>query len=478
VPSDLLTSLLSNAWAVLLVILFFGGSIFVHELGHFLAARWRGVHVERFSIGFGPAIWSWRAKDGVEYRIAWIPLGGYVLLPQLADLGPLEGAVTSDISKLPPVTYTSKVIVFLAGAFFNVMFALFLACIVWAVGMNERSDLITTRVGYVSQKLELPNKQTVPGPAYVAGLQVGDVITAVDGHRVSKWIDIPFRLVVGSGHSESQGRIATLSILRNGSPMEIVVRPQLIGEEEERKIGIQAGYELLVGRVTAHSPAEAAGFKPKDEIIKLNGAGVINVTTFAEIYDGAVDAPLAAVVRREGREETLTIPPHHKADTIDNLGVDFTTGFQMVHVSPIAQIGEIVDWTIQTFTSMFNRHSDVTFTKTANGPAGIIRGFYEAAQVGMMAVISFTILINISLAMFNLLPMPVLDGGQILFATIARLRGRALPLNLVMAAQGTFLVLLLSLAMYVTIFGDLRRWARDLKADRTRTTTTATPAAK
>src|SRR5882672_10972273 len=116
--SDLLPTLLSNVWAIFLVVVFFGGSIFVHELGHFLAARRRGVHVERFSIGFGPAIWSWRGKDGVEYRIAWFPLGGYVLLPQLADLGPIEGESVADVAKLPPVSYTTKMIVFVAGAAF------------------------------------------------------------------------------------------------------------------------------------------------------------------------------------------------------------------------------------------------------------------------------------------------------------------------------------------------------------------------
>src|SRR5215210_9124505 len=103
--------LFSNLWAIFLVVLLFGGSIFVHELGHFLAARRRGVHVERFSIGFGPKIFSWRGKDGVEYRLSWIPLGGYVLLPQLADLGPIEGESAADVKKLPPIDYVSKLLI-------------------------------------------------------------------------------------------------------------------------------------------------------------------------------------------------------------------------------------------------------------------------------------------------------------------------------------------------------------------------------
>src|SRR3954470_8266382 len=126
--TDLLQTLFSNVWSIFVVILFFGGSIFVHELGHFLAARRRGVLVERFSIGFGPPIFSRRGRDGVEYRVSWIPLGGYVLLPQLADLGPIEGKSEVDLSKLPPVGYATKMIVFVAGATFNVLFAFFLAC--------------------------------------------------------------------------------------------------------------------------------------------------------------------------------------------------------------------------------------------------------------------------------------------------------------------------------------------------------------
>src|SRR3954465_14247825 len=99
--------LFSNAWSFFLVILFFGGSIFVHELGHFLAARRRGAVVERFSIGFGPAIFKWRGKDGVEYRVSYFPLGGYVVLPQLADLSAVEGRSSLDSSKLPPVSYAT-----------------------------------------------------------------------------------------------------------------------------------------------------------------------------------------------------------------------------------------------------------------------------------------------------------------------------------------------------------------------------------
>src|SRR5258708_21856116 len=115
---ELLRSLAGNIGSIFVIVLFFGGSIFVHELGHFLAARRRGLKISRFSIGFGPAIWKWQGKDGVDYRLSWLPFGGYVALPQLADLSVLEGE-SEDAAQLPPISYGTKMIVFAAGALFE-----------------------------------------------------------------------------------------------------------------------------------------------------------------------------------------------------------------------------------------------------------------------------------------------------------------------------------------------------------------------
>jgi len=171
VATDLLPSLLGNLWSIALVVLFFGGSIFVHELGHFLAARRRGVLVERFSIGFGPPLWSRRGRDGVEYRIAWFPLGGYVLLPELADLGAAEGPIRSDLSGRPPVTYGTRMFVFAAGAACNLLFAFVLAVLLWALGQPMSSDVLSTRIGHVAPTLKLPDGREVPSPAREAGLE-------------------------------------------------------------------------------------------------------------------------------------------------------------------------------------------------------------------------------------------------------------------------------------------------------------------
>ena len=198
---ELLSAAFSNIWSIFLVVMFFGGSIFVHELGHFLAARRRGVLVERFSIGFGPAIWSHRAKDGVEYRIAWFPLGGYVLLPQLADLGHIEGESSADVAKLPPISYSTRMLVFVAGAAFNVLFAFVLACIITVVGLPESSMTATTRIGYVAKTLEGPDGVKSPSPALQAGFRAGDIVRAIDGKTVVDWQDLMQTLVTTTGRT-------------------------------------------------------------------------------------------------------------------------------------------------------------------------------------------------------------------------------------------------------------------------------------
>ena len=257
----ILTYLTATVWPVFLIILFFGGSIFVHELGHYLAARSQGVHVEVFSIGFGPPIFSWKGSDGTRYQVAWFPLGGYVLLPQIADLGPIEGESTVDVAKLEPVSYGSKVLVFVAGAAFNVLFAFALACIIWKIGQPENNESESTQVGYVTRSIELADGTKVPSPALQGGLKVGDVIKAIDGAPIASWDDVNETLSMGSGRDPAGARSAVIDVLRDGAPLRIIVHPILVGEEHWRRVGIMPGYDLNVHSVEPN-PAAAAPAKP------------------------------------------------------------------------------------------------------------------------------------------------------------------------------------------------------------------------
>jgi regulator of sigma E protease len=465
--TDLLQSLFSNVWSIFMVVLFFGGSIFVHELGHFLAARRRGVHVERFSIGFGPAIFSWRGKDGVEYRLSWIPLGGYVLLPQLADLGAIEGKSEVDVQKLPPISYSTRMLVFVAGAVFNILFAFLLASIVWIIGQPESSDSATTRLGYVSPTLELPDGRKVPSPAAEAGIKVGDIVRAIDGNEVHKWLDIQYSIGLGAGKSADGQRKAVFTIERDGQLIDLTVNPVLVGEEGERRVGIAPGYELLVEQVTPGSLADKAGLKAGDQILSVDGVPTLSAGTYFDVLEASANREVVFQLKRGSGELAVTLTstlPARDPKSATNIGLTLTTGFQLTHPSPVAQISDHVVKTFQTLKSLLNPHSDVGLSKVS-GPVGIVRIFHSAAEAGIRIILIFAILINVNLAIFNLLPLPILDGGQMLFATIGKLRGRPLPANFIVAAQSTFGILLLAMMLYVSVF-DVRRWARDATSER------------
>ena len=212
-------------------------------------------------------------------------------------------------------------------------------------------------------------------------------------------------------------------------------------------------------QVEGGSIAAKARFHPDDTIVSLDGQLVLNALTYLDLLEATAKRPVTARVRRAGHEIVLTIPARPQAKSGASIGLGLSTGFTLIHPTPFAQISEQVTLSFRTLWSLVNPHSDIGISKLT-GPVGIVRIFHNAAEAGIRPVLMFSILLNMSLAIFNLLPIPVLDGGQMMFATIGRLRGRALPVNFVLAANSIFIVLLLSMVIYVSIF-DVRRLNRD-----------------
>lgn len=454
---DLLQPLFSSVWSIFLVIVFFGGSIFVHELGHFLAARSRGLHVERFSIGFGPAIISWY-RNGVEYRIAWIPLGGYVMLPQLADLGPLEGKSEHSADSLPPVSYSSKIIVLLSGVIFNALFALVLASVIWVIGQPEYDDEASTQIGYVVPTLTNSAHQAVRSPASEAGLQVGDVIRQIDGNPVKDWDSVQYLIALGTGQTAGGQRTSVFTIERQGKIMEVTVHPVLTNGI--RTVGISAGYDVLVLKIAPGSIAEVAGFRPGDQILKVDGVTTLNRYVCADLMKAGANRKTAVLVKRDAQEITLTLPPHHGDENRADIGLSITTTAHLTYPTPVTQISRVMTMTLQALRSLLNRHSDVGL-RDMSGPIDIFVFTYGAAKAGIRYLLAFTILVNINLAIFNLLPIPILDGGQMLLATISRLRRRAFSPNFLMAAHSLSSLFLLIVFVYISYF-NIQRLHGDL----------------
>ena len=503
---EIVQILTSSAWSVLMIAVFFGGSIFVHELGHFWVAKKRGVRVERFSIGFGPAIFKWMGKDGVEYRLSWFPLGGYVALPQLADMGGLEGGSAPRKSAPPPAraamplgasgpqplpqavpqpaakastlplepspNYTTRMLVFVAGAVMNILFAFALATILWRVGIPTNADMQRARIGYVMPEVEVPGGRKVASPAAEAGLRPGDTITAIDGNPVQTWDEMRQILFTGSGRTADGRPEAVLTVKRGNEALTLTARPVLAGDENMRMLGISPYQELKVAEIDSGSLGAKAGLLVGDILRSIDGTPITSGATYALGLQAKPAEPSTLVVERAGASVTLAVPARAGAKEPADLGIGFDPELINIHPSPWKQVTDTARMTVRTFASLLNRHSDVGISKLS-GPIGIARVFHMTAQTDIRLVLWFTILVNVNLAIFNLLPLPVLDGGHMLFATIGKLRGRALPAGFIQGVQTAFVMVLFSMLLYVSFF-DARRIVRDVKSGEPEVTPAAT----
>src|SRR5690606_15032120 len=205
-----------------------------------------------------------------------LPLGGYVALPQLADMAAIEGQASSDTKKLPPLSWSDKMIVSVMGAVFNVLFACVLAILLWLVGVPSSETAQTTRVGFVLPEFTFQNGETVPSPAAQAGILPGDTILEIDGSPVDEWVDIPQRLATGSRRDSEGNRMATFSIDRNGEILQISVYPVLNGEEQLRQVGIAPYHKVIVGALIRNSPAHEAGVRRGDVLTQMDGQEVMS----------------------------------------------------------------------------------------------------------------------------------------------------------------------------------------------------------
>ena len=307
--------ILENAWATVLVLLFFGGSIFVHELGHFLAAKWRGLKITRFSIGFGPILFSWKGRDGCEYAVSLLPLGGYVALPQLAEMGAIEGTDASDSAGLPKISCFDKIIVSAAGAFFNIIAAAVLAAVVWIFGLPVSSSEATTTIGYVAKTISGADGKTVQSPADKCGLKAGDEIVAIDSVKVSDFSQVIERIAIGSGRTADGAPSAEIEILRDGRPQKITVLPELITTNTAagdviRMIGIYPAATMKIGKIMPDSPAARAGLEGGDIVAGIDGKKLFSNMQLSDILSAVpLGSPVNLEILRGGEKRTIKIVP-------------------------------------------------------------------------------------------------------------------------------------------------------------------------
>jgi regulator of sigma E protease len=436
--------LLNIVYVVLAVLLLFGAAVFVHEYGHYWMALRRGLKVEGFSIGFGPKIMSWM-RDGVEWSWRWIPAGGFVKLPQMATSDALEGKAAEGAQQLPPVSPWSKILVALAGPMMNVFFGIAIAFLLWGVGIPVQVN--PPIIGYVD-----------PGSAEAKlGIQPGDQILSVDGKAITSWHDVQETSILA--HSTNLAVV----IARPGKFTNTYELNTVVSEALGLKIlNLDPRDHPVVKRVVPDSAAEAAGLKTGDEILVFAQIPLHGADQFIKLVQKCPGQAKEIVVKRAGQRTTLQVTPRLDASAnVGRIGAEIGTGnpvYRIEHIPPWVQISTVLERTIGTFSALAHSKQTGVGLKDLSGPPGILALLGAYVNTSWRLALSFLVLLNINLAIINLFPIPVLDGGHIVMALIERLFGRPLPNRLVEYTTTVFAVLLIGFMLFVS-FNDVKRFS-------------------
>ncbi|CAN5599487.1 sigma E protease regulator RseP [soil metagenome] len=437
------------------VVVLFNLLIIVHELGHFLAARWRGLFVEGFGVWFGKPIWK-KTINGVQYSLGSIPFGGFVKLPQLAPMDIIEGTADVDRERLPAISALDKIIVAIAGPVFSLLLALAFACVVWAVGHPTNESDITTVIGYV------PANST----AAKAGLMAGDKILEVDNQPVLKFSGLTDSVVWNVVRSE--GDTIQFKVDRGGQILNFNVEPfkaETRGwrRKSVRQVLISPAQTPIVDTVIADSPAAAAGLRHRDVVRGFNGTVIYSPAAVGDFVEKHPNEAITLQVLRDGQFLEPTLQPKildPGKDTTPRLGIwwDAEGRMSIVHPSPIEQVYKSITGTLNTLSAVASPKSDVKL-QHMSGPVGIARVYYMLFQSerGWQLALWFSVILNVNLAILNMLPIPVLDGGHIVLAIIESIRRKPVNIRILEFVQTGCAVLIIGYMAYVSFF-DIGDW--------------------
>ncbi len=454
-----LSSIFSTAWLIFLVIMFFNLMVFVHELGHFLAARWRGAYVDRFQIWFGKALWQKEIR-GVKWGLGWIPAGGFVSLPQMADMEAIEGE--ADVpANLKPLKPLDKIIIAAAGPLFSLLLAVAFACIVWVAG-KPAATVQGTTIGYI-----LPES-----PAAEAGLLPGDRILSIDGQSVDTWMGNMEGVTELVALSENERISFCVERTVNGTPQQLTIESSYRLPETKwwqrkglRKVGIMPATPALVGEVQPGSPAARAGLQPGFEIMAVNGQRIYTPAAVAEVAQegNAMEIKLSRTTSNGTVEEmNVTLTPEIPANWQGLPGARPIMGFTwgnalaqvgMEHPSPLTQVWQSLKWMGITIEKVASSGSSIGM-EHLSGPVGIGTYLYDMMAMGdglgWRLVLWFAVVLNVNLAVLNILPFPVLDGGHVVLGVAEMLNGKPVQCRILDWLQTAFVFLLFALFLFIT----------------------------
>jgi regulator of sigma E protease len=417
-----------------------GVLVFVHELGHFLAARRIGVRVLTFSLGFGPKLLSFKRGD-TEYCVSAIPLGGYVKMAGENPDDARTGASDEFLSK----SKWERFQVLIMGPVMNLVLAVVVMALVLYQGAPQ--PLHVNRAPVVGT--------VEPGSSgEAAGFQPGDRIVSIDGRVVETWDR--YAMAVGT----KANREITVALVRDDKPMTLQVTPRAIDKFETGDIGLRPLVRPMIAALSSGEAAEVAGFKSGDAILSVNGERKVNNARFIEIIRANQDQPVSVEIDRDGQIQTLTVVPKSVAGTV-RIGATISPVETETIKPGIVEAFRLSvernwEWTMLIFDTLRGLFTRDTSVKQLMGPVGIAGLSGEAAEAGLIPLFTLMALISLNLGIMNLLPIPVLDGGHIAILAVEGLSRRDFSMKVKEKMLLGGFVLLVTL-MVTVIYNDLTR---------------------
>lgn len=432
---------LNTLYVIAVAVLLFNLTIFVHELGHFLVARWRKVTVERFAIWFGPAIWK-RTWKGVEYRLGCVPLGGYVAIPQLA-MEAIEGKSETPTEQLKPMRARDKIPILLAGSVANVILGFVIACILWKVGVPAEKGYNDLHVGYVAED----------SPEYAGGIRPGDRIVSINGKPIENWDDVRI------GVALSLSRKIQMQVERNHILQTVEILPGRDKIFEIRMLDLDRARPATVSLVAAGRPAEKAGIQKDDVLLAINGEDIVSPEHAMKLIAARGEQMVHLKLSRNKQTvEMDVVPDTNNEDRVPRIGIGFAhPEIEDIYPTPFAMIKGSLMMIVDTINAIAHKSTTGVGVGDLSGPVGIGAVLYQAILVDFRIALKFLVIININLAVVNLLPIPVLDGGHILLTLIEKIRRRPLNQKMIETTHMVVIVLLLTFMVFVT-FNDVKRF--------------------